>query len=54
MSDDNKVTHEDAVDAVRKALVDAATREYEPGRSGDKTLKLAQAYEHTMRAEQTW
>lgn len=52
MSDANVVSHEDAVNAVRKALVDAAKRsENNPDVAYiDNTLKLAQAYELVSRS----
>lgn len=46
MTDENKVSHEDVVNAVRKALLGAANRaENEPLRFSEDTLRLAQAYE---------
>lgn len=49
---DTNVTHEDAVNAVRKALVDAATVQegYNKSISYEELLKAAQAYELTTRA----
>lgn len=47
---DATVSHEDAVNAVRKALVDTAEALYQ-STTADELLKAAQAYELVLRSE---
>lgn len=44
-----KTSHEDVVDALRKAVVDT-TREFGQSSTADEVLKLAQAYERVAAA----